>query len=333
MAMMKRLLILMAVASLTAAFTWLLAAYRFSRQETARVAAELARAETERARLEQELRAVQPAETAPPAVPLPTAPAPAARSQPGTRPPVPPPVPAAVPPITPTPSGPESFPSTATGTAVEAAVIPIPEPAPPQGWAHYQSLSGAGSRCVVRGSSSSQNWELQGGSPRGSFDLDARVNLGLPAANILSMLGSNIIARAEVQIPVRSLHSQATTGSGVMDRVVHQTLSDRTNAQIVYRLAELTLREASAGSRTPLKFDSLGELVIRGVTNWIDMAVTLDRTRTDRLTLSGAKVLRMSDFGIQAPRPMAGRNLIQVADEVAVGFDWVVRPVPVTASR
>jgi hypothetical protein len=118
-----------------------------------------------------------------------------------------------------------------------------------------------------------------------------------------------------------------------MDKVVYETLSDQTNAHIVYRLAELTLRETSAGSRTPLKFDSLGELVIRGVTNWIDMAVTLDRARADRLTLSGTKVLRMADFGIQAPAPMVGRSLVQVADEVAISFDWIVRPVPITASR
>ena len=333
MTTMKRWLVLLAVASLTAAFTWLLAAYRFSRQETARVATELARAEAERVRLEQELRTAQPAEPAPPAVPPPTAPGLSARSQPGIRPPAPPAALPAAPRVPPLPSGTELFPGTASGTAVEAAVIPIPEPAPPQGWAHYQSLSGTESRCVVRGSSSSQNWELRGVGLAGSFDLDARVNLNLPAANIRSMLGSNIIARAEVQIPVRSLHSQATSRSVLMDKVVYETLSDRTNAQIVYRLAELTLRDTSGASRAPLKFDSLGELVIRGVTNWIDMAVTLDRTRADRLTLSGARALRMSDFGIQAPAPTVGRTLMQVADEVVISFDWVVRPVPVTASR
>jgi hypothetical protein len=331
---LKTFFVLLLAVGLTAAFTYLMVSNHYQRERVERLRAELARVEADRLFLEEDLRQAQASIRALRDRPSATNPTRSSTKETNSRPVnLQPPRVAVLPPSPVLADGATREDPGLDGFA-DAPVVPLVVPMPPAGWMHYESVTPSQSRCVVRGTSSLGGWELRGFIVVGTLDLDARVNLGLPSVNILSMLGTNIAARADVQIPVRSLHAEVPTSSSVMDRAVHSTLTDRTNAQIAFRLGELTLRDPAVDARAPLKFDSRGELVIRGVTNWIEMPVSFQRAaQANRLKISGARAFRMTDFRIQPPTPTVRGGPVQVGDEVTVTFDWVVDQVAVAAAR
>lgn len=69
-------------------------------------------------------------------------------------------------------------------------------------------------------------------------------------------------------------------------------------------------------------FSTRGWLVVAGVTNLIDMDVRFDRLETNRFRFSGAKTLKMNDFGVTPPSPKLLMDMIKTGDEVKIRFDW-----------
>ena len=100
-------------------------------------------------------------------------------------------------------------------------------------------------------------------------------------------------------------------------------MTNRTS-RINYTLAEMKVKDTVPEAGTPVKFDTKGELALSGVTNKIEMEVTMVRLENDALKFTGSKVLKMTDFKIQPPSPKLSGGMIKTGDGVTVSFEWVV---------
>src|SRR5207244_5902787 len=92
-------------------------------------------------------------------------------------------------------------------------------------------------------------------------------------------VGSKIPAEVEAVVPVRSLKS----GKDLMNNVMYDAMNQKEHPQIEYRLKELTLKEAPKSANGPFQFNSVGSLVINGVTNRINMPVHNDKLDSSKL--------------------------------------------------
>ena len=100
--------------------------------------------------------------------------------------------------------------------------------------------------------------------------------------------------------------------------------------KIVYRLNELTLKEAPKDKTAPYLFDSKGELEVAGVTNTISMPVTVVPLEGGRVKISGTIGLKMTDFKIEPANIIVAKT----GNDVKVKFDWVVgQKKPAAASK
>lgn len=177
----------------------------------------------------------------------------------------------------------------------------------------------AGSRVRLEGTSTVHDWTIEGALIGGSLELD-----GGFLADPAKARPGKISAKAQVVIPVRSLKS----GKDAMDSVMQQAMRQETHPKIEYHLDELTLRETPKAAEGPFLCDSKGELVIAGVTNKIEMPVTLQRADKARLKISGAITVKMTAYQITPPAPKIALGLISTGDDVKISFDWLTVAKP-----
>ena len=118
---------------------------------------------------------------------------------------------------------------------------------------------------------------------------------------------------------VRSL--KCSSGKA-MDAVMQEAMKEKENPRIVFKLVELTFKEAKGAQ---VQFEAKGTLSVSGVTKEITFPVTLVR-RVDqsRVTFNGTTTVKMTDFKITPPAPTAAVGLIKTGDEVKLTFEWVV---------
>jgi polyisoprenoid-binding protein YceI len=169
-----------------------------------------------------------------------------------------------------------------------------------------------GSRVKLEGTSTLHAWTMEGQLLPGKIEFEPGLDL------TPSLKPGKINARVQVSIPVSSIHNPDVKKKG-MDDVMQQAMKQEQFPNIQFRLTDFVLKEA-VGSPELYKFDSKGELTVAGVTNKIEMPITILRVSPTRLKVSGTNDLKMTAYGI-APPTLVG---IKTGDEVKVMFDWVV---------
>lgn len=211
--------------------------------------------------------------------------------------------------------------------AVPAVPVAVPAASPamlpvPLGYdiprVRYEGQPGASVQ--LEGNSAVHPWTVAGEVISGFMEFDAI------ATNDLSKI-AQANPKVEITVPVRTLKAQTTAGKARMESAMMQALKNDKgqNPAITYRLLDLALKEAPKTSKSPVPFDAWGELAMAGVTNRIQMVVTMgvaDRNR-NWLKFTGSKQVKMSDFKIQPVVPAALRS---VSGEVTVKFEWLVAP-------
>ena len=90
--------------------------------------------------------------------------------------------------------------------------------------------------------------------------------------------------------------------------------------RIEYRLTEMTLKEAPKSADAPFLFDSKGELSVAGVTNKIQMPVSMTRVEKDKLKFTGSTSVKMTSFGIEPPKLI---GILSTGDDVKITFEWL----------
>jgi polyisoprenoid-binding protein YceI len=188
--------------------------------------------------------------------------------------------------------------------------------------------------CVVTidGDSTIHKWTVKGAIIGGSFEVEPEFATGKWLESVKSLVTKDARPKVEVSIPIRSLKSQASIGASKMDEIMQEAMRATNNPVIKYSLKDMTLKGAVPESGSPVKFDTKGDLAVSGVTNAIEMEVTLERLPDDKIKFSGSRQLKMTDFKIQPPSPKLALGAIKTDDEVVIKFEWVLGPAKAPAS-
>ena len=105
-----------------------------------------------------------------------------------------------------------------------------------------------------------------------------------------------------------------------MDNVMYDALKEKEHRRIGYRLTEMTLKETPKSPDAPFLLDTKGELVVAGVTNQVQMPVTMTRVDKDKLKFSGSTSVKMTSFGIEPPTKFGA---FSTGDQVKLTFEWL----------
>jgi len=218
-------------------------------------------------------------------------------------------------------------------------------PVPPRGIGlefrpHVRYGALAGSQVRLDGASSIRDWQMSGKMIGGY--LEAEQELPLNPAHVRE---GWLAVRGESFVPVRSLVSVEDDGrpySTRMDNEVYAALHESQYKQITYHVTGLWVTNLASTQIEPGGQDSgyhdkskpafmtTGELVIAGITNQLQMAVTItkpaDARRAGSVKISGQTMIRMTDFKIAPPEPSIGLGMIKVEDRVKLSFEWVIAP-------
>ena len=177
-----------------------------------------------------------------------------------------------------------------------------------ENWVRYVAQPGGG-QVKVEGTSTLHDWSVESKLIGGYVELDPAFNLEKPQPG-------KVNARVAVLIPVRQLRSDNTG----MDTIMYETLKEKDHRRIEYRLTEMTLKEAPKSADAPLVFDAKGELAVAGVTNKIQMPVTMTRVAPDKLKFAGTVSVKMTSFEMKPPTKL---GVFSTGDEVKLSFDWL----------
>src|SRR5437867_726396 len=143
-----------------------------------------------------------------------------------------------------------------------------------------------GSKVKIDGTSSLHEWTVESQIIGGHLDIDS----GFLSAPQSAKAGSKIPAEVDATVPVRSLKS----GKDLMNNVMYDAMNQKEHPQVEYRLKELTLKDAPKSANGPFQFESVGSLVINGVTNTINMPVTIEKVSDSKLKTTGVANLKMT---------------------------------------
>jgi hypothetical protein len=168
------------------------------------------------------------------------------------------------------------------------------------------------SKVQIEGTSTIHDWEVTSGTIGGTMELP----------DLKSASPGKVNAKVFVRIPVKTLKS--STGPA-MDGIMYEAFKLPNNAYrfIDFRLSELVLKEAKSPNG-PYKFDSTGELTICGVTNKINMPLTIEMVGAQPKA-SGGFPLKMTSYGITPPAPKAF-PAIKTGDDVKITFEALLEP-------
>lgn len=216
---------------------------------------------------------------------------------------------------------------------------PVPAAAPGSG-VHASASAGAGGTAApktlrfdalptgnqmrIDGKATGKTWHSISKIITGSFEVSPAW-LEEPASAASSS------PRCEIQIPVRTLKSQAAAGAGTMDKRMQIEMKAADYPAIHYRLEEL-VPSTNAPSNAGVNADAgklvflsaRGALAIAGVTNPVVFTVAMERVGGDVVRFTGTYETKMTAFGITPPEfKLLGIGLT-CADEVALSWTWMV---------
>jgi hypothetical protein len=192
----------------------------------------------------------------------------------------------------------------------------------------------SGSKMRIEGTSNIHDWQVESPIIGGMME----VGPNFPLEPGQAATPGKVEAKAEVFIQVRMLKSIEKDGKPYMDSmdaVMWEHMRETENKKIVYRLSELTLKEAAKAKDAPYLFEAKGDLAVAGVTNKITMTVSVLPLGEKKLKITGTTSLKMTDFKIEPPSPKLAMGLIKTGDDVKLIFEWRLSPprVPAAAAK
>ena len=192
----------------------------------------------------------------------------------------------------------------------------------------------SGSKMRIEGTSNIHDWQVESPFIGGMME----VGSNFPTEPGQAVTPGKVEAKADVFIQVRSLKSIEKDGKPYMDsmdNVMWDHMKEPENKRIIYRLSELTLKEAPKAKDAPYVFEAKGDLAVAGVTNKITMVVNVLPLGEKKLKITGTTNIKMTDFKIEPPSPKIAMGLIKTGDDVKLIFEWVVgqRKVPAPAAK
>src|SRR5690606_17445536 len=165
--------------------------------------------------------------------------------------------------------------------------------------AQTYSLDKAGSTVKVDGTSNIHDWTIT------SDDFQGSMNATVENGQLLKL------EALEFTVPAESLKS----GKGGMDKNTYKALNTKTHKNITYKLEKVKSLEGQPAGKC--KIHTSGYLTIAGTKKLVD--ITFDATvSANKITLTGSKEIKMTDYKVDPPKAMMGT--ITTGDAVTVGL-------------
>lgn len=159
----------------------------------------------------------------------------------------------------------------------------------------------SGSRVWVEGTSNVHDWSCNAEQLTGSLDASTS-NAGLSGMSALS-----------VNVPVAGLEC----GNRTMNGKLRDALG---SSPIRFALSNARVGQPNSSGRFLVEAD--GRLTVHGSTQTQRVRAQGRRLANNRFQFTGETTLKMSDFGVDPPRALAGT--LRTADQVTVKFDVTV---------
>lgn len=118
------------------------------------------------------------------------------------------------------------------------------------------------------------------------------------------------------QLAVKSLKSEHAS----MDSRMYKSVNEGKYPTISYKLTSATV---TPGQKGKYLIASKGELTIAGVTQPISMDVTAMPNFNNSITISGAKKIQLTDYGIKPPSFMLGT--MKVYNDLTIDFNLIYK--------
>jgi polyisoprenoid-binding protein YceI len=167
----------------------------------------------------------------------------------------------------------------------------------------YQ-LDNASSKLKVDGTSNIHDWQINAENQQGKLSVE------FENGKLVELQQLDFIVMAE------SLKS----GKGSMDKNTYKALNTGKYKQIVFKLTKVKSINCSASNSC--KVAVTGNLTIAGTTKPIDLTFELNNGES-RITLSGSKTIKMTDFGVEPPTAMFGT--ITTGDALDIKFESIFK--------
>jgi polyisoprenoid-binding protein YceI len=191
----------------------------------------------------------------------------------------------------------------------------------------------SGSKMRLEGTSTAHDWRSESGLILGYLE----VGPNFPLEPGQKVSPGKVEAKGEARVKVTSLKSKNKDGTyydDKMDDKMYNMMSYTNHPDIVFKITELTLKEAAKDANSPCLFDAKGDLSLAGVTNNISFPVKVmpqpEKDGENRVKISGEVPLKMSQFGMQ---PASMIVVVKTADDVTAKFDWVVGAKKAAATK
>jgi polyisoprenoid-binding protein YceI len=175
----------------------------------------------------------------------------------------------------------------------------------------------------IEGTSTVHDWRSESGIILGEIE----VGSNFPLEPGQAVTPGKIDAKGEARVKVTSLKSKNKDGSfydDKMDDKMYNMMSATNHPNIVFKITELTLKEAAKDKASPYVCDAKGDLAVAGVTNAIAFPAKIlplgEKDGENRVKISGEVPLKMSQFNISPAQII----VVKTGDDVTVKFDWVV---------
>lgn len=157
------------------------------------------------------------------------------------------------------------------------------------------------SRVWVEGTSNVHDWSCEAEQLTGSL------NAATTNASLSSLTGLT------VSVPVAGLEC----GNGTMNRKLRDALG---SSPIRFQLSNARVGQPNSSGR--FLAEANGQLTIHGTSRTQRVRANGRRLANNRFQFTGETSLKMSDFGVQPPRALAGT--LRTGDQVTVKFDVTV---------
>ncbi|MEI7733362.1 MAG: YceI family protein [Verrucomicrobiota bacterium] len=181
----------------------------------------------------------------------------------------------------------------------------------------YRSKPSDNTKVRIEGTSSIHDWWAEGKLISGSLTVD-----GIPWYGV-----GPVAAEGRVVIPVNAIHSSS---GAKMDEIMYDGFEVEKQPdyrKIVYVLEQLIIKKAVTATNAA-ECDSKGWLIIHGVTNKIDMPVTVQVVENQDLQINGVIPLKMTQFNIQPPCPKMQLGIVKAHDDIKIIINWRVTAKP-----
>lgn len=165
--------------------------------------------------------------------------------------------------------------------------------------AQTYNLNNASSTLKIEGTSNIHDWEIKAENQQGKLVAE------LDNGQLVKISSLDFVVKAE------SLKS----GKNGMDKNTYKALNTNKHKDITYKLTKVNNIDCTSSGNC--KVTTTGNLTIAGVTKPID--ITFDaKVAGDKITLSGEKKMKMTDYKVDPPTAMFGT--ITTGDELNINF-------------